>query len=117
MLSLKNYPILNRTYKEILRKKEYDEKYIRLLNHVEKDNLLLKDEIGTKYKVTNILLENFSDRVPQHSNYISSKNTKVSIKPISKLKIIYKRLLQVTITIIANVKENDRTRSSSISIS
>ena len=38
----------------------------------------MKDEIRRKYKVINILLDNFSNRVTEHSNYITSKNTEVS---------------------------------------
>ena len=61
-----------------LEKKEYDEKYERLLNQLEKENLFLKDEIIRKDKVMNTLLDNFSNRVPEHFNYITSKNTEVS---------------------------------------
>ena len=45
---------------------------------MEKENLFLKDEIRRKNKVINILLDNFSNRVPEHSNYITSKNTEIS---------------------------------------
>ena len=40
--------------------------------------MFLKDEIRRKDKAINILLDNFSNRVPEHSNYITSKNTEVS---------------------------------------
>ena len=65
---------LERNFKE----KGYDEKYERLLNLLEKENLFLKDKIRRKDKVMNILLDNFSNCVPEHSSYITSKNTKVS---------------------------------------
>ena len=45
---------------------------------MEKENLFLKDVIRRKDKVINILLDNFSSRVPEQSNYITSKNTEVS---------------------------------------
>ena len=51
---------------------------MRLLNQLEKENLFLKDEIRRKDKVINILLDNFSNRVPEHSNLLTSKNTEVS---------------------------------------
>ena len=41
-------------------------------------NLFLKDKIRWKDKVTEFLLENFSNHVPDHSNYIISKSTEVS---------------------------------------
>ena len=44
---------------------------------MEKENFFLKDKIRRKDKVINILLDNFSNRVPEHSNYITSKNTEV----------------------------------------
>ena len=40
----------------------------------------MKDEIRRKDKVINSLLDKFSNRVPEHSNYISSENTEVSIQ-------------------------------------
>ena len=40
--------------------------------------MFLKDEIRRKDKAINILLDNFSNRVPEHSNYVTSKNTEVS---------------------------------------
>ena len=40
--------------------------------------MFLKDEIIRKDKVINTLLGNFSNRVPEHSNYITSKNIEVS---------------------------------------
>ena len=38
----------------------------------------MKDEIRRKDKVINIFLENFSNRLPEDSNYITFKNTEVS---------------------------------------
>ena len=78
MPSLKNYPILNENVERNFKEKVYDQKCERLLNLLEKENLFLKDEIRRKDKVVNILLDNFSKRVPEHSNYITSKNTEVS---------------------------------------
>ena len=60
------------------KEKEYDEKYERLLNLLEKENLLLRDEIRREDEVINILLDNFSNCLPEHSNYITSKNTDAS---------------------------------------
>ena len=40
--------------------------------------MFLKDQIIRKDKVINTLLDNFSNRVPEYSNYITSKNTEVS---------------------------------------
>ena len=60
------------------KEKEYDEKYERLLNLLEKENLLLRDEIRREDEVINILLGNFSNCLPEHSNYITSKNTDAS---------------------------------------
>ena len=77
MHSLKNYAALHKTFKK-LKKKEYNEKYERLLNQPEKENLFLKDEIRRKHKVINILLEKFSNCVQEHSNYMISKDTEVS---------------------------------------
>ena len=65
---------LEKKFKE----KEYYEKYERLLNLMKKENWFLKDEIKRKEKVINILLDNFSNCVPEHVNYITSKNTEVS---------------------------------------
>ena len=42
-----------------LEKKEHDEKYERLLNQLEKENLFLKDDIIRKDKIINTLLDNF----------------------------------------------------------
>ena len=56
-LSLKNYPILNRTQKEILSKRdeeydeEYDEKSKRLLNQLENEGLFLKDKVKLKSSI------------------------------------------------------------------
>ena len=46
--------------------KRKDEKYERLLNLLEKENLFLKDEIRKKDKFVNNLLDNFANRVPEH---------------------------------------------------
>ena len=51
---------------------------MRLLNQLEKENLFLKDEIIRKDKIINNLLDNFSNRVPEHSDYVTYKNTEVS---------------------------------------
>ena len=75
---LKKLSDIEQNLEKNLEKKEYDEKYERLLNQLEKENLFLKDEIIRKDKVINTLLDNFSNRVPEHSNYITSKNTEVS---------------------------------------
>ena len=75
---LKKLSDIEQNLEKNLEKKEYDEKYERLLNQLEKENLFLKDEIIRKDKVINTLLDNFSNRVPEHTNYITSKNTKVS---------------------------------------
>ena len=40
--------------------------------------MFLKDEIRRKDKVINILLDNFSNRVPEYPTFITSKNTKVN---------------------------------------
>ena len=66
---------LERNFKE----KKYDDKYERLLNLLEKENLFLKGEIRRKDKVIKILLDNFSNRAPEHLNYITSKNIKLKI--------------------------------------
>ena len=39
---------------------------------------LMKDEIRREDKVITILLGNFSNRVPEHLNYITSENPKVN---------------------------------------
>ena len=65
---------LEKRFKE----KDYDKKYERLLNLLEKEKLFLKDIIIRKDKVINILLDNSANRVLEHSNYITSKNTEVS---------------------------------------
>ena len=67
-----------------LERKEFDEKYERLLNQLEKKDLFWKNEIRRKYKVINILLDNFSNRVPEDSNYLTSKNTEVSTQTNQK---------------------------------
>ena len=77
---LKKLSDIEQNLEKNLEKKEYDEKYERLLNQLEKENLFLKDEILRKDKVINNLLENFSNRVPEHSDYVTYKNTKVSSK-------------------------------------
>ena len=40
--------------------------------------MFLKDEIGRKDKVINILLDSFSNHVPEHSNSTTFKNTDVT---------------------------------------
>ena len=65
---------LEKRFKE----KDYDKKYERLLNLLEKEKLFLKDIIIRKDKVINILLDNSANRILEHSNYITSKNTEVS---------------------------------------
>ena len=52
------------------KKKDCDEKYARVLNLLGKENSFLKDETKRNNKVTTILLVNFSNRVPELSNYI-----------------------------------------------
>ena len=74
---LKKLSAIKQNLENNLEKKEYDEKYERLQNQLEKENLFLKDEIRRKDKVINILLDNFSNRIPEHSD-ITSKNTEVS---------------------------------------
>ena len=75
---LKKLSSIKQNLENNLEKKEYDEKYERLQNQLEKENLFLKDEIRRKDKVIKILLDNFSNHVLEHSNYITSKNTEVS---------------------------------------
>ena len=98
MLSLKNYATLHKTLKE-LKEKEYNEKYERLLNQPEKENLFLKDEIRRKHKVINILLEKFSNCVQEHSNYMISKNTEISTQTKQQTKS--NRQTSTTVTIAA----------------
>ena len=57
---------MEQIFEKTLEKKEYDEKYERLLNQLEKENLFSKYEIRRKDKAINILLDNFSNRVPEH---------------------------------------------------
>ena len=45
---------IKRNLERNVKKKECDEKYEKLLNQIEKENLLLKDEIRTKDKIMNI---------------------------------------------------------------
>ena len=75
---LKKLSDIEQNLERNFKKKEYDEKYERLLNLLEKENLFLKDGIRRKDTVVNTLLDNISNRVPEHSNYIMSKNTDVS---------------------------------------
>ena len=97
---------LKRNFKE----KEYDEKYERLLNLLGKENLFFKDEIRRKDKVINILLDNFSNRVTEHSNYITFKNTEVSTQTEHQTR----NNIQISTagknhrTIIASEKKNDK---------
>ena len=81
---------IEKNVKMNLKKKEYDEKYERLLNQLKKEILSSKDENRRKYKFINISLENFSNHIPEHSNYITSKSLKLAPKPTSKLKIRYR---------------------------
>ena len=74
---LKKLSDIEQNLEKNLEKKEYDEKYERLLNQLEKENLLLKDEIIRKDKIINNLLDNFSNRVPEHSDHVTYKNTEV----------------------------------------
>ena len=71
---LKKLSNIEKNLEKILEKKEYGEKYERLLNQLEKENLFLKDEIRRKDKFINILLDNFSNRVPEHSYYNIQKH-------------------------------------------
>ena len=75
---LKKLSDIEQNLEKNLEKKEYDEKYERLLNQLEKENLFLKDEIIRKDKIINNLLDNFSNRVPEHSDHVTYKNTEVS---------------------------------------
>ena len=85
----------------------------------EKENLFLKDEIRRKDKVINILLDNFSNRVPEHSNYITSKITEVSTQTENQTK----NNIQISTagnnprTIIASEKKMIKTTRSSTLIS
>ena len=99
--------MINRIQTEILK---------RLLHQLENENLCLKDEVRRKDKVIKVLLENFSNRVPEHSNYITSKNTEVSIQTDQQTKNnIQSSTTSSTIiakwhhsTILATAKENDK---------
>ena len=83
---------------------------------MENENLCLNDEIRRKDKVIKVLLENFSNRVPEHSNYITSKNTEISIQTDQQTKNnIQSSTTSSTIiakwhhsTILATAKENDK---------
>ena len=61
---------------------------MRLLNQLERENLFLKDEIRRKVKPINILFENFSNRVPEQLNYITSKNTEIGTQTKQQIKNI-----------------------------
>ena len=69
----------------------------------------MKDEIRRKDKVINGLLDNFSNRVPEHSSYITPKNTKVSTQTDQQTKnnIQTSTPSNNHCTIIASAKEND----------
>ena len=69
----------------------------------------MKDVIRRKDKVINILLDNFSSRVPEQSNYITSKNTEVSTQTEHQ----FKNNIQISTTgnihssMIASEKKKD----------
>ena len=69
---------MEQNLEENLDKKEFDKKYERLLNQLEKKALFQKDDIRRKYIVIKNLLDNVSNSVPEDSNYITSKYTEVS---------------------------------------
>ena len=71
-----------------LKKKDYSDKYERLLNKIEKKNLFSKNKIRRKDKVTNILL------VATQTNQKTKKNIQTA-----KLKIIHKHPHQASITV------------------
>ena len=78
----------------------------------------MKDEIRRKDKVINISLNNFSNRVPEHSNYVKSKNTEASTQTGHQTK---NNLQIITAgnnhhTIIASEKKKIKTTRSSISV-
>ena len=110
MLSLKNYPILNGQKERNLKQKGYYEKYRRILNRLEQENLFLKDEINRKNKVINILLKNLPNHVPEHSNYMKSKNTEVSCQTHHEAKNNIQAFTAGNkhCTKIARGKENDK---------
>ena len=57
MISLKTTLNWIELLEKNLKKKEDDDKYERLLNQLGKKNIFLKDEIWSKDKVINVLLE------------------------------------------------------------
>ena len=67
------------------------------LNLLEKEHLFLKYKIRRKDKVINILLDNFSNRVPEHSNYMHPKTPKLAPRLSIKLKLIYRHIQLVSI--------------------
>ena len=105
---------LEKRFKE----KDYDKKYERLLNLLEKEKLFLKDIIIRKDKVINILLDNSANRVLEHSNYITSKNTEVSTQTEHQTK----NNIQISAagnnhrTITVSEKKKIKTTRSSISV-
>ena len=58
---LKKLSFIEENLEKIIKKKEHDEKYERLLNQLVKENLFLEDKIRRKDRVINILLASFSD--------------------------------------------------------
>ena len=81
--------------------------------------MFLKDEIKGKDKVINILSDNFPNRIPEHSNYITSKNTEV----ITQTEHQTKNNIQISTasnnhcTIIVSEKKKKKTTGNSMSIS
>ena len=69
---LKKLSDIEQNLEKNIEKKEFDDKYEKLLNQQDKENFFLKDEIGRKDKIIKKLLDNFSN------NYITSKNTEVN---------------------------------------
>ena len=69
----------------------------------------MKDEIKSKDKVINILLENFSKHVLEYSNYMKSKNTEVSTQTDQQTKNNIQAFTASNkhCTKIASAKEND----------
>ena len=71
-----------------LKKEEYGDKYERILNKIEKENLFSKNKIRRKDQATNILL------VTTQTNQKTKKNM-----PAAKLKLIHKHPQQASITV------------------
>ena len=72
--------------------------------------MFLKDEIRRKDKVINILSDNFSNRVPEDSNYITSKNTGLSTQTDQQNinNIQTSTASSNHCTVITSEKENDK---------